>query len=68
MNVSAPAMTGHRLQKDSLGLSQIIASTLANIAPAMSFFFGFGLIVSGAGVGAPITILVAMVVFVLHFQ
>jgi amino acid transporter len=43
-------------------LSQIVAATLANIAPAMSFFFGFGLIVSGAGVGAPITILVAMVV------
>ena len=54
--------SGERLQRDSLGLSQIIAATLANIAPAMSFFFGFGLIVSGAGVGAPLTILVAMVV------
>lgn len=54
--------TGHRLQKDSLGLPQIIASTLANIAPAMSFFFGFGVIVGGAGVGAPLTILLAMVV------
>ncbi len=53
---------GERLQRGSLGLSQIIASTLANIAPAMSFFFGFGLIVGGAGVGAPLTILCAMVV------
>ncbi len=60
--MASAALTGHRLQKNSLGLSQIIASTLANIAPAMSFFFGFGLIVSGAGVGAPLTILVAMVV------
>ncbi len=60
--MSAPARDGHRLAKDSLGLSQIIASTLANIAPAMSFFFGFGVIVSGAGVGAPLTILTAMVV------
>lgn len=60
--MTAPALTGHRLQRNSLGLSQIIASTLANIAPAMSFFFGFGLIVSGAGVGAPITIAIAMVV------
>lgn len=51
-----------RLKRDSLGLSQIIASTLANIAPAMSFFFGFGVIAAGAGVGAPLTILVAMVV------
>jgi amino acid transporter len=60
--MDVPARTGHRLQKNSLGLSQIIASTLANIAPAMSFFFGFAVIVSGAGVGSPLTILVAMVV------
>lgn len=60
--MSTITRSGERLKRDSLGLSQIIASTLANIAPAMSFFFGFGLIVSGAGVGAPITILVAMVV------
>ena len=60
--MTVPARTGHRLQQNSLGLSQIIASTLANIAPAMSFFFGFAVIVSGAGVGAPLTILVAMVV------
>jgi hypothetical protein len=46
----------YRLRRDSLGLSQIIASTLANLAPAMSFFFGFGVIVGGAGVGAPLTI------------
>lgn len=51
-----------RLRAGSLGLPQIIASTLANIAPAMSFFFGFGLIVGGAGVGAPLTIAVAMIV------
>lgn len=57
----APA-AGHRLQRNSLSLGQIIASTLANIAPAMSFFFGFAVIVAGAGVGAPLTILVAMVV------
>jgi amino acid transporter len=54
--------TGQRLPRDSLGLSQTIASTLATIAPAMSFFFGFGVIVSGAGVGAPLTIVLAMVV------
>jgi amino acid transporter len=60
--MSTITRSGERLKRDSLGLQQIIASTLANIAPAMSFFFGFGLIVSGAGVGAPVTILVAMVV------
>ena len=51
-----------RLKRDALGLPQIIASTLANIAPAMSFFFGFGTIVGGAGVAAPLTILAAMIV------
>ena len=53
---------GQRLQRDALGLPQILASTLANIAPAMSFFFGFATIVSGAGVAAPLTIIAAMVV------
>src|SRR6516164_4160066 len=60
--MSTITRSGERLKRDSLGLQQIIASTLANIAPAMSFFFGFGLIVSGAGVGAPLTILVGMIV------
>jgi amino acid transporter len=52
----------NRLQRNALGLPQIVASTLANIAPAMSFFFGFAVIVAGAGVAAPLTILIAMVV------
>ncbi len=60
--MAAPARDGQRLKRDSLSLSSVIAATLANIAPAMSFFFGFGVIVAGAGVGAPLTILVAMVV------
>jgi amino acid transporter len=51
-----------RLRRNALSLSHVVASTLACIAPAMSFFFGFAVIVKGAGLGAPITILVAMVV------
>jgi amino acid transporter len=58
----APTRAAGHLRRDTLGLSQIVASTLANIAPAMSFYFGFGVIVAGAGVGAPLTILLAMVV------
>jgi amino acid transporter len=50
-----------RLQRDALSLQHIIASTLANIAPAMSFFFGFGVIVAGAGLASPLTIILAMV-------
>ncbi|GAB0115813.1 APC family permease [Acidisoma sp. C75] len=49
-----------RLHRNALGLPQIVASTLANIAPAVSFYFGFGVIVGGAGVAAPLTIIVAM--------
>jgi amino acid transporter len=51
-----------RLQRNALSLSHTVASTLASIAPAMSFFFGFAVIVQGAGLGAPITILTAMIV------
>ncbi len=54
-----------RLSRNALGLPQIVASTLANIAPAVSFYFGFGGIVGGAGVAAPLTIIVAMVVILL---
>lgn len=51
-----------RLRRNALSLSHIVASTLASIAPAMSFFFGFAVIVQGAGLAAPLTILTAMVV------
>jgi amino acid transporter len=54
-------MKADRLSRNALGLPQIVASTLANIAPAVSFYFGFGVIVAGAGVAAPLTIIVAMV-------
>lgn len=50
-----------RLSRNALGLPQIIASTLANIAPAVGFYFGFATIVGGAGVAAPLTIVIAMV-------
>jgi amino acid transporter len=60
----APAThTGQvRLQRNALSLNHIVATTLASIAPAMSFFFGFSVIVRGAGLGAPLTILAAMLV------
>ncbi len=54
-------MNADRLSRNALGLPQIVASTLANIAPAVSFYFGFGVIVGGAGVAAPLTIIVAMI-------
>lgn len=61
--VSIPQTCGEtRLRRNELSLSHIVASTLASIAPAMSFFFGFAMIVQGAGLAAPLTILTAMVV------
>jgi amino acid transporter len=51
-----------RLRRSALSLSRIVASTLAVIAPAMSFFFGFSVIVQGAGLAAVLTILTAMIV------
>ena len=48
-----------RLRRGALSLVDIAASTMANIGPAYSFFFGFGFLVFTAGVAAPLTIIVA---------
>ena len=48
-----------RLHRGALGLIDISASTMANIGPAYSFYFGFGFLVFTAGVAAPLTIIVA---------
>ncbi len=48
-----------RLHRGALSLVDIAASTMANIGPAYSFFFGFGFLVFTAGVAAPLTIIVA---------
>jgi amino acid transporter len=50
-----------RLARGVLSNVDIATSTMANIAPAMSFFFGFGLIASTAGVPAPLTIIAAAI-------
>ncbi|QMU71348.1 APC family permease [Streptacidiphilus sp. P02-A3a] len=49
----------HRLRRGALGLIDIAAATMANIGPAMSFFFGFAFLAVTAGVASPLTILVA---------
>src|SRR6202451_2809712 len=48
-----------RLHRGALRLIDISASTMANIGPAYSFFFSFGLIVVTAGIAAPLTIIAA---------
>src|SRR5262249_12705985 len=48
-----------RLHRGALSLVDISASTMANIGPAYSFYFGIGFLVLTAGVAAPLTIIVA---------
>src|SRR4029077_11019217 len=50
-----------RLNRGALGLVDISASTMANIGPAYSFYFGFGFLVFTAGVAAPLTIIAAVI-------
>jgi amino acid transporter len=54
-----------RLNRGALSLFDISASTMANIGPAYSFFFGFGFLAVTAGVGAPLTLIVAAVAIAL---
>src|ERR1700730_15780692 len=54
-----------RLHKGALGLIDISASTMANIGPAYSFYFGFAFLVITAGIAAPLTIIAAVVAIAL---
>jgi amino acid transporter len=57
--------SAERLHRGALGLVDISASTMANIGPAYSFYFGFAVIVSLAGLASPLVILVAAVAIAL---
>jgi amino acid transporter len=50
-----------RLKRQELGAADIAGSTMANIGPAMSFYFGFGFIAFTAGVASPLTFVVAAI-------
>jgi amino acid transporter len=54
-----------RLHRGALKLIDISASTMANIGPAYSFFFGFGFLVFTAGVASPLTIIAAVIAIAL---
>src|ERR1022692_1783820 len=54
-----------RLHRGALSLIDISASTMANIGPAYSFYFGFAGIVIVAGLGSPLVVLVAAVAIAL---
>jgi amino acid transporter len=48
-----------RLRRGELGPLDITAATMANIGPAMSFYFGFAFLASTAGIASPLTIIAA---------
>ena len=50
-----------RLERNSLGLFDIASATMANIAPAMSFYFSFGVIAATSGLASPLTIVAAAI-------
>src|SRR5579859_6824057 len=54
-----------RLRRGALGLVDISASTMANIGPAYSFYFSMIVIVTTAGIAAPLTVLAAIVAIAL---
>src|SRR5579884_2679564 len=53
------------LERGALNLVDIATSTMANIAPAMSFFFSSALIAAAAGIASPLTIIVAAIAIAL---
>lgn len=54
-----------RLRKGVLGTFDVLSSTLANIAPALGFYFSFAAIATAAGVGSPLVIIAAAVAIAL---
>ncbi|MGA2969196.1 MAG: APC family permease [Acidimicrobiales bacterium] len=61
LGAKVPVVTGEheRLHQGALGLIDIAAATMANIGPAMSFYFGFGFLAYTAGLASPLTIVAA---------
>src|ERR1700719_4086696 len=57
--------SAERLNRGALSLVDISASTMANIGPAYSFYFGFAFLVATAGIAAPLTIIVAAIAIAL---
>lgn len=61
LGAKVPLVTGEheRLRQGVLGLLDIATATMANIGPAMSFYFGFGFLAYTAGLASPLTIIAA---------
>ncbi|MGA2124427.1 MAG: APC family permease, partial [Acidimicrobiales bacterium] len=55
LGAKVPVVPGEhdRLRQGALGLFDISTATMANIGPAMSFYFGFGFLAYTAGLASP---------------
>jgi amino acid transporter len=60
-----PGPAAPRLERGALKLIDIATSTMANIAPAMSFFFSSALLAGTAGIGSPLVIILAAIAIAL---
>ncbi|MBJ7608197.1 MAG: APC family permease [Candidatus Dormibacteraeota bacterium] len=66
MPAGSPAQRTHaRLRRNELSVVDIAVSTMANVGPAFSFYFGFAGIVAVSGIASPLTVLVAAVAIAL---
>jgi amino acid transporter len=63
--VSPPRSDDGRLARGVLNTWDIAALTLADMAPAMSFYFSFATIVATAGIAAPLTVIAATIAIAL---
>ncbi len=55
-----------RLTQGALSSSEVVASSLANVAPAMSFMFSFAVIAQGAGAASGLTIAIVAIAILFH--
>ena len=63
-----PTVKSTRLRQNSLSTMDILGVSLADTAPAMSFFFSFAAIAAAAGVASPLAIIVAAVAVLLKLN
>lgn len=68
VNHSQEPLRPGRLMPNALGPTDVLAASLANTAPAMSFFFSFAAIAAAAGVASPLAIVVAAIAVLLKIN
>lgn len=68
LGTERPVSSTNRLTRNSLSTGDILGVSLANTAPAMSFFFSFAVIAAAAGLASPLAIVVAAIAVLLKIN